>query len=412
VSLNDVSKKETTSMSNKISQLTDNRNALLATATGLVQRGLNTPTAREEYKRILAESDEIQETLDLLNRIERHLPSLPQVSTPVAVPRSNGEQSTERRAKMNAAWRALLFAHLDSRIPEHRDLLTSSDSGATVGTEFNDFSVAALKNYAPLMQFVRRRVSDNGRAVHSSLVTDTGNGMSYVPEGNAVPEVDPSGFSSTLISTDTLSAGIQKYSVQLSEDSAFDLTEFLTGLSAVRFGRGIERALTLGTDQSGTSLPNNPGLVNIASVGVTTASLAANVTLPNIADLYESLDSAYYPRAVWQMNAATRISLIKTLGTDNRSLFVPAPSADGLDLLFGHPLLINSSLPNLGTANVIPILFGDLYNGLEVVGSLPKIITLVERYIDSFERGLILHSYVGSAALASGAIKAIKLAAS
>ena len=113
------------------------------------------------------------------------------------------------------------------------------------------------------------------------------------------------------------------------------------------------------------------------------------------------------------MNAATRLSLITTqLDSTNRSLFLPSPTVDGVDMLLGCPVVVNSSLPNLGTANAVPVLFGDLYNGIEVVGSLPKIITLQERWADTFMRGIILRSYVGSAALASGAIMGLKLAAS
>ena len=398
---------------NSIYKLTQRKNKLVADAQTLVNAGLATAEQKEQYRKLLAEATEVQEDIDSLALIERKLPNLPApVSAPVAVSASVSDSREHKRAKSNGAWRALLFDRLDSRIPEHRDLLTSTDGGATVGEEYNDFSVATLKAYAPLTQFTRNRFSANGRAVHASIVTDTGNGMSLVPEGNAVPEVDPSGFSSTLISTDTLSAGIQRYSIQLAEDAAFDLTEFLLGLSGVRYGRGIERALTLGTDQSGTTLPSNPGLVNIAQVGATTASLADGVTFTNIADLYESLDSAYYPKACWQMNASTRLALITSLATTGQSVFVPAPTLGGMDMLLNLPVVINSSLPNLGTENAMPILLGDLYNGLEVVGSLPKIITLNERYAESFERAIILRSYVGSAALASGAIQGLRLAAS
>ncbi len=49
----------------------------------------------------------------------------------------------------------------------------------------------------------------------------------------------------------------------------FDLEKLLTNRTASRIGRGIERALTLGTDVAGTTLPNNPGLLAVAQVGTT-----------------------------------------------------------------------------------------------------------------------------------------------
>lgn len=137
-------------------------------------------------------------------------------------------------------------------------------------------------------------------------------------------------------------------------------------------------------------MPNNSGLINIASVGVTTNTLANNVTFLNLANLFETLDTAFLPRAVWQMNASTRHNLITTqLDSSNRSLFVPSPTVDAVDMLLGRPVVFNSSLSNLGTANAIPIRFGDLYNGIEVVGRIPKVFTLHERWIDQLVKGLV-----------------------
>jgi HK97 family phage major capsid protein len=96
-----------------------------------------------------------------------------------------------------------------------------------------------------------------------------------ITEGSTtLSEVDPT-FSSTVVSADPLSSGIVRYSNQLLSDSAFDLEQLLSKLTSSRIGRGIEKALTLGTDVAGTTLPNNTGLVALAQVATTTSTIAA-----------------------------------------------------------------------------------------------------------------------------------------
>lgn len=187
------------------------------TVTMVNDGSFNTAEGEPQYARMLKEVDEPQASIDDLAKIDASFaknplsvtPTAPVVTSAPAVICSEAQHMQERRDKMNHAWRSLLFGELDPRIAEHRDLLTSTGGGATVGLEFNDFRVAALRNYAPLMDYVRRRDSDNGRGVHASVVSDIGSGMTYDPEGSTVPGIDPANITATFINTDTLSGGIQ-----------------------------------------------------------------------------------------------------------------------------------------------------------------------------------------------------------
>jgi hypothetical protein len=62
-------------------------------------------------------------------------------------------------------------------------------------------------------------------------------------------------------------------------------------------------------------------------------------------------------------------------------------------------------------ANALPILFGSLYEGLEMIHSDLRINILRERYAELNESAMIVSTTVGSTALAPGAIQALKLAA-
>jgi HK97 family phage major capsid protein len=399
-----------------IASITSQRNGLIADATELLNLEL-TAERKEQHKKLLEEIDILQRDIDLMNRIERALPVKTQETSPAPTPtleqadQGQKDSPEQRRAKLNSAWRGYLQRSL-----EQRDITISAEGGGLIPQELSNFISIALKQYAPLTRYANVRYSINGRQVKASRVVDTSKGLYLFTEGStslAGTEQDPV-FSSDVITGDLFSTGRIAYSWNLVRDSGFDLEQLLSGLTDTRIGRGIESILTGAIDSAGAATPGNPGLINIANVSVTTASLAANVTFPNIADLYESLDSAYLPRAIWQMNSSTRLSFLKSLDSTNRSLFVPAPNSDGLDMLLGRPIVINSSLPNLGTANAIPILFGSLYDGLEVTISDPRVQAFTESpgLVENQKSALSVWLRVGSVSLAAGSIQALKLAAS
>jgi HK97 family phage major capsid protein len=147
-----------------------------------------------------------------------------------------------------------------------------------------------------------------------SYVNDTSNGLTLLPtEGTSSPvETDPA-IQSKLLGVDTVTGGLVLVSLQELEDSAFDLDAFLRDKFSVRYARGLEKAVTLGTDSSGTTLPNQPtgGLLASASVGTTTAALADGIGWSDLMNLYGYLDPAYLgPDACWMFNSNTRAYLL------------------------------------------------------------------------------------------------------
>jgi HK97 family phage major capsid protein len=399
----------------KISELTSRRNALLAEATLLVNAGLKTQESRAENQRLTSEIDLVQADIDLLTKLQRKLQNIPAALVPPPATKVEDVKSPEvRRAKLNAAWHSYLEGRLDQRLQEHRDIFenTSSDGAAIIPTEFQtEFIAEALKLYAPLALYVRRRDSSNGRPVTVNTIDDRANGLVLTVEGQPVPEADPS-FSSATVFTDPLTTGQIKYSTHLLGDSGFSFVDLLKSLAASRIGRGLERILTRGKDTAGTTTPNNPGLVSIASTGVTTTSLASGVQFGDLMKLYDALDPAFLPRAIWQMTSKTRNALVLGLDSTNRSLYVPAPNAGGFSSFMDLPIVINQSLDQLNVASGVPVVLGSLYEGLEMISSEVKVTNLVERYAEQRKNSLITRLQVGSTALAPGALQKLVLAAS
>lgn len=398
----------------KIAELTAKKNQTLAAASALLEAGLNTPEQKQQYRSLVAEADGHQATIDLLNQVRTKLAELnPQPITPTAPAPTITATTSEQRTFQ--VWRTWLKSGYDDRIPEHRDLLSNSDpsGGALLPVEIqSEFISQALKAYAALAQFCRVRWSDDSTPVKVSRVDDRNNGLILIQEGYGPNEADPTDFSSSTVFYDQLSTGLIRFSNQLLQDSAFNLTTFLSDLAASRFGRGLERVLTKAVDFAGTATPSNPGLVNIAATGATTATLAAGVGWVDLVNLFDSLDAAYLPKAVWQMTSKTRNALARLEDSTSRAYFVPAPNADGFDTLLGKPIVINQSLDQLGSASGVPIVFGSLYEGLELVIRRLRVLTIKERWADLNLSAISTYTAIGSTALAPGALQKLVLAAS
>jgi HK97 family phage major capsid protein len=340
--------------------------------------------------------------------------------TALRASKKQGNLREQRRAELNKQWRN----YLQNSPVETRDITISNEGGALVQEEQLEFVSIALKQYAPLTQYANVRYSVQGREVKASRVVDTSKGLYLFDEGSsslATVEEDPA-FSSNVIAGDLFTTGRVSYSWNLVRDSGFDLVNLLTGLTDTRIGRGIESILTNGLDTGSTTTPGNPGLINIANVATTTGTLASGIGWSDIVNTFDALDPAYLPRASWLMTSKTRNFLAGLTSSTSRPFFVPAPNSGALDMLLNRPVVINESLANVttssgtvtGPANGIPILFGSLYDGLEVTISDPRVVSFTESpgLVENQKSALAVWLRVGSTSLAAGSIQALKLAAS
>jgi HK97 family phage major capsid protein len=223
----------------------------------------------------------------------------------------------ERKDKTREAFRAYARGGVSGMTREQRDLITTNANGqALIPQAFNPELISALKYYGPIATLVRQRVTDNnGAPLKVSLANDTANGLVLLgTEGStAPPETDPS-FSSAVVGVDTLSAGLVRISFQELDDSSFDLDTWIRDAFGLRYAKGLERSVTLGTDSTGTTLPNQSagGLAGGAVVGTTTAALAAGIGWDDLTAAVGALDPAYTnpAKTVWQFNSNTRAYLL------------------------------------------------------------------------------------------------------
>jgi HK97 family phage major capsid protein len=411
---------------NKIFQLQQKRAQTLATATELLDRGLNTAEDKERYRSLLADADTAQSDIDSLQAIERALGGgsvSPAKSTAPAAPaivttrtEHSADEKATRRAKLNAAWRHILRNGYDPNDRQYRDLVTtSSTTGAPlVPQEFQSVFTEAEKFIGSLASLVTRHDQETGRPVRFPIVDDTGSSstMSYLTESSSSTglEADPT-LSSVVTGTDTLVTQI-RYSWQELSD-AFDLESFLRRIAAVRVARAVNYALSTGTDNgTSTALPNSPtgGLLGSVSAVVNQGALANGITYANLAVLAGSVDHQYYLNGGFMGSPSVFNYLLQQVDTTGKPLY---PIVDGVMQVAGKPFYPNAAMPAYNTASSNVVLFGDFskqYGAVFDGGVSVKITN--ERYAELLEGAMIVYTRVGATNLLSNAVAAFKTAAS
>lgn len=146
-----------------------------------------------------------------------------------------------------------------------------------------------------------------------------------------------------------------KVSEELLNDSAFDLTNYISSEFARRLGDAEEEAFLTG---NGTGRPT--GILNDtngAKDGITTASATA-ITFDELIDLYYSLKEPYRKNAVFLMNDDTVKAIRKLKDKNDQYIWQPSVQAGAPDMILNCPVYTSQYMPNLTTGNQA-VLFGD-----------------------------------------------------
>ena len=207
---------------------------------------------------------------------------------------------------------------------------------------------------------------------------DTGNKGVLIGENVEDAEQDAV-YGSQTFKAHTISSKIIRVSVELLQDSAFDLPSEVGFMIGERIGRKENECFTIG---SGTASPL--GVVPNAVLGKTGANgQTTTITFDDFIDLQHSVDPAYRrsPSCVWMFNDAT-LAKVKKLKDDNlRPIWLPGFDVREPDTILGHRYIINQDAPVMA-ASARSVLFGDFrsYKIRDVSGIILK--RLDERYAE------------------------------
>jgi HK97 family phage major capsid protein len=254
---------------------------------------------------------------------------------------------------------------------------TQSGGGYLAPVDFDANLREAIVTYSNLLQNVEVITTDSGSTISWPTVDDTANVGAILAENTQVSEQDIT-FGTAQINAYKYTSKMIRVSMELLQDSAFDVEAFLRRALAARVGRIWNQHFTTGT---GSSQPL--GIVTGATAGkVGATGQTTTVTYDDLIDLIDSIDPAYQGNAQFMLNASTRKAIRKLKDTTNMPLWQPSIQAGVPDQLLGYGYVINTNMP-VPAANAKSILFGDFraaYLVRQVLGF--TVLRLNERFAD------------------------------
>lgn len=234
---------------------------------------------------------------------------------------------------------------------EDRAGLSGLAGGVLVPATLANSIEKALKTFGGMLEAGSVFSTSTGGDLIMPTVNDTSARATVVAEYQKSTQKAPS-FGSETMKAYTYRTPIVPVSLELLQDSSFNLESLLSELLSESFGRGMNEDLTVG---NGTGKPK--GIVNWATAS-DAAPAAAAIKLDDIIDLIKSVDSAYAKQGRFMFNRNTLWSLVKIKDTTGRYIWQEGAKDGTPPTLFAKPYTLNDDMPDIG-AGKASVLFGD-----------------------------------------------------
>ena len=314
-------------------------------------------TAEEEprWQQLLADYDKADKAVESEERfaeIERNQAAQQIEQCTTAQPGDPKQTDEYRSAFQDYLLRGATGISAESRsLFEQRAGITGLTAGVIVPETLADNIEIALKAYGGMFEAGTLLTTSKGGDLIMPTVNNTDAKATVVAEYNQSTKSAPS-FGSEILKAYTYRTPIVPVSMELLQDSAFDLESLLSNLLAESFGRGINEDLTIG---SGTGKPK--GIVNWATASDAKPAATA-ITLDDIIDLIRGVDSAYAQRGKFMFNRNTLWSLVKIKDTTGRYIWQEGAKDGTPPTLFGKNYILNDDIDDIA-AGKASVLFGD-----------------------------------------------------
>lgn len=232
-----------------------------------------------------------------------------------------------------------------------------------------------LKAYGGMRNVCRTLNTSTGNPLQYPTMDDTANDGEWLAEANPIGQVNPS-FNRVTFTSNVASSKQVLVSVQLLQDSAFDVQSLLSNAMGIRLGRRVNSGYTNG---NGTGQPNGiiPQVVAFGSGSQLVTAVGANSTnnvgstalnsIDIIADLdalITKVDPAYRAGAKFMAKQSTLDTFRKQKDGFGRTLWNVSVSEDEPDTIYGYGYQWNQDMDALpATASphttVNSVLFGN-----------------------------------------------------
>jgi HK97 family phage major capsid protein len=386
--------------------LRSERAALLKEARALSDKGRLTPAEQTRFNNLMRQADELKEEFE---EIEGRMSGGAIRGGPI----NPGFTETTKEREHRAAFVNYLRCGINNMPQEQRSLLereyrdmgTGGEAaypGATTGffspVGFVEKIIETLKYFGPLLDPDVVQIMDTatGSPLPYPSENDTGVIGERIGEGQQVTEADVN-LGMVLLGAWKYSSRVVKISIELLQDSAFDLEAFLIREFAKRLGRILVSDFTngLGTASSQplgiiTSTVTNGTLVPAVGSSTNDGTAAGTNTLgsDDFVNLEHGVDLLYRPGASYMANDSTWKAVRKVKDKYGRPIFEKSVIEGMPDTINGYPMLTNNFMATLQTSASSPpvtvnsVLFGNLRRFLVRRVKEMSVLVLRERWAD------------------------------
>ena len=354
------------------------------------------------YERMEQEIEDLTAAIDRRQRAEAREAQLSQpVNTPLTG-RPAG-RADEKTGRASDAYKEDFGAHLRGKRPVHNVLSegVQADGGYLVPVEFERQIVAGLDE-ANVVRGLAKVITTS--AERKIPVAAAHSEAKWTAENGAYTESSPT-FDQKTIDAFKLT-DLVKVSIELLQDSMFDLESYIAAEFARAFGIAEEQAFCVGT---GTGQPTGIFTEKGGQVGVTAASAAA-VTADELISLVYSLKSPYRRNAKFLMNDATIGAVRKLKDGNGVYLWQPSLQAGEPDKLLGYELYTSPYVPQMA-AGAFSAAFGDFRNYWIADRSGRTVQRLNELYSTNGQVGFVATERVDGKVILPEGIRLLKMKA-
>jgi len=391
----------------KILELREKRNKIWNTAKEFLdqkrgENGLVPPEAAAEYDKMEADMVALGKEIE---RLERQTAFDLEMAKPTSSP-ILGAPTKPAEAKTGRAsdeYKTDFGNILRGKPPINNVLSTSpdTDGGYLVPVEFERQIVMGLEE-ANVVRRIGKVITTS--AERKIPIAATQSIAKWTAENAAITESSPT-FTQKTIDAFKLT-NLIKVSVELLQDSMFDLESYIAAEFARAFGVAEEEAFCIGT---GTGQPSGIFTATGGDVGVTAGSATA-ISTDNLIDLVYALKSPYRRNAAFLMRDITVSAIRKLKDSNGQYLWQPSVQAGEPDRLLGYPLHTSPYVP-VAAANALPVAFGDFSNYWIADRMGRTVQRLIELYAGNGQIGFIATQRVDAKVILSEGIQLLKMGA-
>lgn len=294
-----------------------------------------------------------------IKRMERRDAIEAELSKPVNQPITEAPERAasikpDKVGRASDAYKEDFDRHLRGKVLVHNVLSegVDADGGYLVPEDFERNIVMALEEENVIRSLAKVITTQHERKIPVATGHST---AQWTAENAAYTESNPT-FGQKQIDAFKLT-DLCRVSVELLQDSAFDIEDYLMKEFARAFGIAEEEAFCVGT---GTNQPTGIFTANGGTVGVTAAANNA-ITADELISLVYALKSPYRRNAKFLMNDATISAIRKLKDLNGAYLWQPSLQAGQPDRLLGYDLYTSPYVPTMA-AGALTVAFGDFKN--------------------------------------------------